>query len=471
MSLSDLAAEMPRADLLAGVSHTPYWLDNPGRPPARAPLSRDITADLLVVGGGYTGLWTALLAKEADPDRDVVLIEGERIGWAASGRNGGFCAASLTHGSANGRARFGAEYDTLHRMGVDNLRGLRVTVERYDIDCELEASGEIDVATEDHQVEWLRESATLDGGEFLDAAAVRREVNSPTYRAGVWDRDGAVMVHPAKLAWGLARAGESLGVRIYEGTSARGIQSVGGSARRLVVAAGDAAVTARQVALGTNAFPSLVHRARPYTVPVYDYAVVTEPLTSGQLASIGWGNRQGIGDSGNQFHYYRLTADNRILFGGYDAIYHFGGRVKPSYDVRTATFELLVDHLDATFPQLGGMRLTHAWGGAIDLCGRFCAFFGTAHRGQVAYAAGYTGLGVGATRFAGQVMLDLLTGVETERTATRMVRSKPTPFPPEPLAWLGIQATRASIKAADRHEGRRNLWLRGLDRLGLGFDS
>lgn len=463
---------MARADLLAGVSNTPYWLDDPERPAARPPLTRDITADLLVVGGGYTGLWTALLAKESEPDRDVVLLEGERIGWAASGRNGGFCAASLTHGSANGRERFRDEYDTLHRMGMDNLQGLRDAVARYEIDCHLEATGELDVATEEHQVEWLRAAAAEDGGEFLDAGAVRREVDSPTYRAGLWDREGAVMVHPAKLAWGLARAAESLGVRIFEGTRARAIDGVGQrSGRRMLVDAGAATVTARQVALGTNAFPSLLRRARPFVVPVYDYAIVTEPLSTAELDAIGWVNRQGIGDSANQFHYYRLTSDDRILFGGYDAVYYFGGRVKPSYDVRRTTFELLADHLDATFPQLGGVRLSHAWGGAVDLCGRFCAFFGTAYRGQVTYAAGYTGLGVGATRFAGQVMLDLLSGVETERTATEMVRSKPPPFPPEPLAWLGVQATRASIKAADRHQGERNLWLRTLDRMGLGFDS
>lgn len=458
--------------MLAGASNTPYWLDDPGRPAGRPALTRDTTTDLLVVGGGYTGLWTALLAKESEPDRDVVLVEAERIGWAASGRNGGFCSASLTHGAANGRERFPDEFDVLQSMGVDNLRGLRATVERFAIDCELEATGELDVATEDHQVEWLRDAADEDGAEFLDAEAVRRQVESPTYRAGLWDRDGAVLVHPAKLAWGLARAAESLGVRIFEGTRARGIDTAGvPSGRRVLVGAGESTVTARQVVLGTNAFPSLVRRARPFVVPVYDYAIVTEPLTAAELGAIGWANRQGIGDSANQFHYYRLTADNRILFGGYDAVYHFGGRVKASYDTRRATFGLLADHLDATFPQLGGVRLSHAWGGAIDLCGRFCAFFGTARRGQVAYAAGYTGLGVGASRFAGQVMLDLLSGTETERTATEMVRSKPPPFPPEPLAWLGVQATRASIRAADRNQGRRNLWLRTLDRMGLGFDS
>ncbi len=455
-----------------GVKHTPYWLDDPERPDARPALTGDTTADLLVVGGGYSGLWTALLAKEADPGREVVLVEANRIGWAASGRNGGFCAASLTHGAANGRDRFPAEIETLDRLGVENLRGLRETVARYGIDCHLEPTGSLDVATEQHQVEWLRQEEALDVGEFLDTAAVRREVDSPTYLAGLWDRHGTVMVHPAKLAWGLAHAAESLGVRIYEGTPASGLASARAAGRwRTLVAAGDGTVAAHQVALGTNAYPSLLRRTRPLVVPVYDYAIVTEPLDAAALASIGWANRQGIGDVANQFHYYRLTPDNRILFGGYDAVYHFGGRVKASYDVRQATFELLADHLDATFPQLGGVRLTHAWGGAIDLCGRFCAFFGTAHRGQVAYTAGFTGLGVGATRFAAQVMLDLLAGVETERTATEMVRTKPPPFPPEPLAWLGVQATRASIRAADRNQGRRNGWLRTLDRLGLGFDS
>lgn len=463
---------MARPDALSGVRFTPYWLDDAGRPAVRPRLDRDLSTDLLVVGGGYTGLWTALLAKEAEPDRDVVLVEAERVGWAASGRNGGFCAASLTHGAPNGRDRFPDEFDTLERLGTENLRGLVDAVERHVLDCQLETTGSLDVATEPHQVEWLEEQAERGEGEFLDASAVRREVDSPTYHAGLWDRDGTVLVHPAKLAWELARAAETLGVRIFENTRVRDLSAGDGhSGRQMRVQAGDRTITARQVALGTNVFPSPVRRVRPFVIPVYDYAVVTEPLTSEQLASIGWANRQGIGDVGNQFHYYRLTADNRILFGGYDAIYHFGKRVKPSYDVRRATFELLVDHLDATFPQLGGARVSHAWGGAIDLCGRFCAFFGTAHKGRVAYSAGFTGLGVGATRFAAQVMLDLLSGEETERTATRMVRSKPTPFPPEPFAWLGVQVTTASLKAADRNQGRRNLWLRTLDRLGLGFDS
>jgi glycine/D-amino acid oxidase-like deaminating enzyme len=198
---------------------------------------------------------------------------------------------------------------------------------------------------------------------------------------------------------------------------------------------------------------------------------MTEPLTDAQLAAIGWAHRQGVGDSGNQFHYYRLTADNRILWGGYDAIYHFGRKIDDRLDQRPATFDLLARQFFETFPQLEGLRFTHQWGGAIDTCTRFFAFFGTAYAGRAAYALGYTGLGVGATRFGANVMLDLLDGLDTERTRLQMVRSKPLPFPPEPLAFAGVQLTRWSLAAADRKGGRRNVWLRSLDRMGLGFDS
>ena len=169
-------------------------------------------------------------------------------------------------------------------------------------------------------------------------------------------------------------------------------------------------VSARRVALATNADRPLLARLRPFILPVYDYVLVTEPLTAAQLASIGWTRRQGIGDSGNQFHYYRLTTNSRILWGGYDAIYHFGNRVDVELEQRAATFDKLARHFFATFPQLDGVRFTHRWGGAIDTCSRFCAFWGTSHQGRVAYALGYTGLGVGASRFGAQVMLDLLEG-------------------------------------------------------------
>lgn len=204
---------------------------------------------------------------------------------------------------------------------------------------------------------------------------------------------------------------------------------------------------------------------------MYDYALMTEPLTPAQRDAIGWRNRQGLADTANQFHYYRITADGRILFGGYDAVYHYGNRVAPELAQRQATFAALASHFFTTFPQLHGVRFSHRWGGIIDTCTRFCAFFGTAYDGRLAYAAGYTGLGVGATRFGARVMLDLLDGADTPLTRLDLVRSKPLPFPPEPARAVGIGLTRSSLARADARQGRRNLWLRTLDRLGVGFDS
>jgi glycine/D-amino acid oxidase-like deaminating enzyme len=440
-----------------------FWLDQPDAPAARDRLPGNTTCDLAVVGGGFSGLWTALLCKESFPELSVVLVEGKRVGWAASGRNGGFCEASLTHGEANGQERWPAEFETLQRLGLANLDAIEATVRKYGIDCDFERTGQLAVATAQYQADSLR-------GEpgYLDTAAIRAEVSSPTYLAGLWDKDGCAMVQPARLAWGLASACASLGVQIYERTPATGLAS---DASGVTVRTREGIIRAKRVALGTNAFPSLIRRLRPYTVPVYDYVLMTEPLSAAQLASIGWRNRQGIGDSANQFHYYRLSSDNRILFGGYDAIYHFGRSIRASYDQRPATFARLAGHFFETFPQLEGLSFTHRWGGAIDTCSRFCAFFGTAHRGRVAYALGFTGLGVGATRFGARVMLDLLSGTDSELTRLDMVRSKPIPFPPEPLAYLGVQATRWSLDHADRHQGKRNLWLRALDAAGMGYDS
>jgi len=209
--------------LVMAAQPAPFWLDRPDAPAAREPLRGEVACDLAVIGGGFSGLWTALLAKEANPGRSVVLIEGNRIGWAASGRNGGFCEASLTHGAENGRERFPAEFGTLQRLGAENLDAIEAAIGKYGIDCDFERAGSITVATEDYQVGELREAAAADGSMFLDAEAVRAQVNSPTYLAGLWDKEGSAGVQPARLAWGLADACERIGVRIAERTPATGL--------------------------------------------------------------------------------------------------------------------------------------------------------------------------------------------------------------------------------------------------------
>ncbi|WP_205471821.1 FAD-binding oxidoreductase [Nocardioides sp. SYSU D00038] len=452
-------------DALAGSVLRPLWLDTPDRPAPRPPLSdadpRHV--DLLVVGGGFTGLWTALRAVERAPGTSVLLVEADRVAEHATGRNGGFCEASITHGEANGRGRWPDEYDDLHRLGVRNLDEIEATVARLGIECGFARGGSLTVATRPHEVAALRP----DDEGFLDAAAVRRVVDSPTYLAGRLERDTTAVLDPARLAWGLADAAEAQGVRIAEGTRVERLRRSG----PVVVASTDRGeVRADRVVLATNAFPGPLRRTRWATVPVYDHVLATEPLTDDQLAALGWDPSLGVADSGNRFHYYRVTPDRRILWGGYDAVYHFGRSIDPAHEDRAATYTALAENFARTFPQLAGTRFTHRWAGVIDTSTRFCALFGTAHRGRTTWVTGFTGLGVGASRFAADTALDLVQGLDTERTRLGMVRSRPVPFPPEPLAWLGITITTWSLAREDA-TGRRNAWLRLLDRLGLGFDS
>ena len=451
-----------------------WWLDaDPLEPESRSTLIGAVAADLCVVGAGYTGLWTALLSKERDPHRSVIVVEQYETGAGASGRNGGFCAASLTHGFANGMRRFPEEMAQIEAMGRENLDAIEETIGRYGIECDFERTGELRVAVEPWQLGDMHREARMrnemgDHVQVLSREEVQSRIHSPIYEGALFDPDGTALVDPARLVWGLERACLSLGVAIYENSKVERLEDVAGAVR---VHTPYGEVTASKVALATNVFPSLVRRARKYVVPVFDYQLVTEPLTSEQRASIGWAAREGVADAGNQFHYYRLTQDGSIVWGGYDAIYNFRGKVQREYEFNAATFATLAAHFLKTFPQLAGIKFTHGWGGAIDTCTRFSPFWGTAHRGRVAYVLGFTGLGVGATRFGAQTMLDLLDGVDSPRTRLSMVRRKPLPFPPEPFRWFFIRLTQRSLRRADENQGHRNLWLRLLDRLGLGFDS
>jgi len=463
---------------LADTAHRVFWLDDLADEAkgTRTRLNGTVVADLAVVGGGYTGLWTAVLAKRANPDLHVVLLEAKRIGWAASGRNGGFCEASLTHGRENGLSRWPDEIDELDRLGLANLDAIEASEAEFGMDFEFERNGALDVAIEPHQVEWLHEAAADaasrgdDTVKLLDEHQVREEVDSPTYLGAIWNTRTSAILHPAKLAAELARVAEEAGVEIFEHSPVTRLDTPGSTgAVRLVTEHGR--IDATRAVLATNVFPSLLKRNRLMTVPVYDYVLMTEPLSDEQRASIGWANRQGIGDMANQFHYSRMTRDGRILYGGYDAIYHFGGRVRDTYEDRPESYEKLASHFFTTYPQLEGLRFTHRWAGAIDTSTQFTAFTGLAREGRVAYASGFTGLGVASTRFMAETMLDLLAGRDTERTRLKMVRTRPLPFPPEPAASLGINATRWSLDRADHDGGRRNMLLKTLDALGLGFDS
>lgn len=459
--------------LVANAKLAVFWSDQPGAPDVAPPLVGDDRADLVIIGAGFTGLWAALQAKEEDPGREIVVLEAEVAGFGASTRNGGFCEASLTHGLENGLAHWPKDISTLLEMGERNLAEIISTVDRLGIDARMERTGQITFAVKDWQVEDLREHAETAQrhGEdvvFLDEKAARVEVDSPTYLAGVFDRNGAVLVDPAQLAWGLRRACEELGVRFHDHSRVRAIEP---RATELIVAGHDGRVTADRVIVATNAWAEPEREMRRYVVPIYDHVLMTEPLSNEQMAALGWKGRQGLADAGNQFHYYRLTVDNRILWGGYDANYHKGNGMGAAYEEPTESHEKIAGHFFETFPQLEGLQFSHRWAGPIGTTSKFAATFGTNHDQRLAWAAGYTGLGVGASRWGARVALDLVDGRSTERTELAMVRKKPMPFPPEPLRNMVIQFTRGQIEAADRNGGRPGPWLRLLEKFGVGFDS
>jgi glycine/D-amino acid oxidase-like deaminating enzyme len=428
-----------------------------------------------VVGGGFTGLWSAIQLLEADPSLRVVVLEADRVGHGASGRNGGFCAASLTHGLHNGLLHFPDEIDVLEEEGLRNLRELVAFVRNEGIDAEREETGTLDVATEPYQVAELEEYVELAARhgialELLDQDVVQAAVRSPRFLGGV--RAGperCVLVNPAKLAWGLARSAERRGAQIAEGSRVTRLRRRAG--RVDVELEGGGVVEAAHVLIGTSAYSGWFRRLASAFVPVYDYVLMTEPLSDAQRAAIGWRGREGMADAGNQFHYFRRSADHRILWGGYDAIYHPGNAVRPAYDQRPATFETLAGQFTAMFPQLDGIRFTHRWGGAIDTSTRFAVTFGEAMGGRVHYALGYTGLGVGTTRWAAGILRDRVLRPESELLRLRFVNSAPFPIPPEPVRTPVVEVMRRAVIAADANEGRRGLFLRAMDVLGIGFDS
>jgi glycine/D-amino acid oxidase-like deaminating enzyme len=457
---------------ISDVIHKPFWLDDPLRPAPEPALTKETSAELLIIGAGFSGLWTALLAKEENPNRDIIILEAGEAATGATGRNGGFMDASITHGFNNGLSRWPKELPVLLELGLQNLKEIEETIERLGIDCDYIRTGDIDMATEAHQVddikEELEESLPFNTNyQLLDRDEIQGIVKSPIFIAGLRKPDTS-LVNPAHLAWGLRKACLDLGVRIFENTPVTKLEEDG---NYVIAHTQHGQIRAARVALATNAFPPLLKRLSYYVVPVYDYALMTEPLTPEQRESIGWHGREGVSDASRQFHYTRTTSDGRILWGGYDAVYYWNNGFGEHLENSPLMFGRLAEHFFQAFPQLEGLRFSHAWGGAIDTCSRFSPFWGTAHNGKTAYSMGFTGLGVGATRFGAKVMLDILDNKRTERSDLEMVRTKPLPFPPEPFRSMGIHLTRWSMERADRNGGREKLWLRVMERLGLGFDS
>lgn len=457
---------------LADATREPVWASAFPAEWDAPMLAGEQSTDLAVIGSGFTGLWTAILAKTRQPERDVVVIEKETLGHAASSRNGGFISESLTHGHAHGKAMWPGEMDTLIELGRENMRQIRAFITEHNVDADWSDCGKTAIAVTPVQAHRLKGVYHInirygEDAELLDAEQMRADVASPTYWGGVRVRTGSGLFHPVKLLVGMVRVAQSLGVRFYQHSPVTRLHPTRSGVE---LATPHGLLSSRKAVLATSVFSPLVGGIKARVLPLFDHVLATEQLSVSQLDSLGWRESQGLTDLGNQFHYYRKTADNRIVWGGYDANYYFGNDYSARREVREASHALLAEHFFETFPQLEGVRFEYQWAGVIDSTSRFTPFFATALGGRVASALGFTGLGTGSSRFGATVALDLLDDPASPLRQLDMVVKKPIPFPPEPLRFPLVHYTRRSLIQEDE-TGKRNAWLKLLDALKVGFNS
>jgi len=466
----------PHLHALKSSKYCSLWHDQPDvRPETLPPLSGDLGCELLIVGGGFTGLWAALQAKERRPNADIILIEQTFVGDGASGRNGGFLSSDLAHGETNSDYQFPNEGARIAELGVQNMDELVASLEKYGIDARYENVGVTAVATNEASVKRLQhlyesEKAEGAGVTWYDAKAMRGEVNSPTYLAGIRilsDKSG--VVDPARLCWGLKETILKLGVRIFEGTPMVDIKPSGNT--RMRVSCPQGVIESDKVLMATNAYRNPMRKVRNKTIPVWDYQMATEPLNAAQLELIGWHkSRHALSNDANMFHYYRFTKDNRITWGGGGTVcYYYNSNTDKACADDRKRFEQLSHEFFETFPQLAGIKFTHRWSGIIGTSTRFCMVPGVAYNGRVAWAVGYTGLGVGASRFGARVGIELLGYDPSDILDLQFIKKKTIPWAPEPFRWIGVTLTRRALIKADKNNGKRGLWLKLLDMFNLGF--
>ncbi|MGH7534687.1 MAG: NAD(P)/FAD-dependent oxidoreductase, partial [Gemmatimonadales bacterium] len=380
----------------------------------------------------------------------------------------------VDHGHGLAIQHFGeAEARRLARLGETNVAEMTAYLARRGIDCEYEPTGRLMVALiagqlreSRHTVETARRLG-LGTFAYLGREEVRAQLESPLYLGGVLVRGGGIL-DPVKLVDGLRDEAERIGIRVFERSRVTALDPAGAGA---VVRTEGGTITARRVVLATSAYthhllPGLARRF----IPLYDYILVSDPLTATQRESIGWRGRQGVTDGRRFFNYYRLTADDRILWGTSEATYYSGNRVDRSCDHSEAHYEGLRLSLRRHFPQLGDLEFPYAWGGPICSTTRLTPFFGRTMGGRMLYGLGYTGHGLGTTRLAGRILAHLALDRPSELLDLPLVQQRPFPFPPEPIRSWAVMAVTRSLRKVDAG-GSPGPLLRLLDRLGIGFSS
>lgn len=450
-----------------------YWLARRA-PREPVPLEGAREADVVVVGAGLTGVWTALFLKSLDPTAEVVVVEQGVAAYGASGRNAGMLSETVDHSHGLAIQHFGeAEARRLAEVGERNVAEMVAFLADREVACDYEPTGRLMVALTPRHLEEARRTVVtaerLGRTTYreLDREAVRAELNSPLYLGGVAVSGGGIL-DPVMLVDGLRGEAERLGVRVWERSRVESVEPAGAGVR---IRSEGGSVEARRAVLATSAYthqlvPGVAHRF----IPLYDYILVSDPLSDGQREAIGWRHRQGVSDGRTFFNYYRLTSDDRILWGTSEAAYYPGNRVDPSCDHSPEHYRALRTSFRRHFPALSDLEFPFAWGGAICSTTRLTPFFGHALDHRVVYGLGYTGHGLGTTRLAGRILAHMALDRSSDLLDLALVRRRPFPYPPEPFrSWAVGQVTRG-LRRVD--EGKRpNLALRALDRLGIGFSS
>jgi glycine/D-amino acid oxidase-like deaminating enzyme len=439
-----------------------FWLEADPYVPG-PPLAGDVEVDIAIVGGGFTGLWAAHFLLRAEPALKVAVIEREVVGFGASGRNGGFAMTLLSRSLHDLLQTFGKEpARAAHEAVVRSIDAIGQFCTDYEVACDYQKNGFIGVATDDSQVPRIEadrqaaEALGIAGVRYLPGEELRRHIQSPLFRCGL-EEQACALLNPARLVRGLARVVRQQSAITYEQTPVERIDTAG---EKVSVCTPHGTVRADKVVLATNAYSVQFPEFRRAVVPLYSYIVLTEPLSEARWAAVGWQGRQGLEDKRTYIHYFRPTADGRILMGGEDAPYYYGSSIAPQHDRNPRLFAQLQRDLKAIYPQLEDVRCTHQWGGPVGVTVRFVPTFGTLQGGRVHYGFGYCGHGVGPAHLGGQILRDLVLGRQSEFTDLCFVREQALPFPREPLRYLGMNVVRRTLLAQDR-KGKRKVepWL------------
>ncbi|RGP37237.1 NAD(P)/FAD-dependent oxidoreductase [Pseudotabrizicola alkalilacus] len=431
-----------------------FWWQQTGLPPRRAALAGDTTAQICIIGAGYTGLWTALSLKSARPELDILMVEAEWAGFGASGRNGGW----LTGGFAWSHARYAAtSSEAAVRAMVAAMNGTVAEIisqcASLGIDAEITPTDELLIATNPAQwqrlqAEYQHRSAWGEGDRLrlLSAADTAQRITMPGTQ-GALEISGVARIQPAKLAAGLARAAERMGIRMAEGTRVTAIAPG-------LVTTDRGRVRAETILRCTEGFTAALPGHRRELLPLNSAQIITEPLSPGTWAKIGWQGHEIIGDFAHSYCYCQRTPDGRIAFGGRGTPYRYGSGLDTNGHPDPATIAQLTTRLHSLFPATSTARIEHAWCGTLGVPRDWCAGVAFDPATRIGHAGGYVGVGVATANLAGRTLAALTLGTDDPLTRLPWVNRIPRTWEPEPLRWLGLHGTYAAYALADRAEAR-----------------